>query len=340
MKENYENLCSKYKLRPIRLAVPSKGRMKQETLAFLEKCGFEIQVKERQYIGYLLGSFNIQLVFQRPKDILYGVESGTVDLGIVGLDLFKESYQGKENKNVIIIHDSLEFGECRLEIAVPENWNISSLKEIEEQNEKLTVATKFPNLTQQFLNSNKINYEIVLGNGSIEVFPALNHSDIIVDLVSTGQTLKENRLKMIKGGTILNSEAIFIGNSEALRNSKLLRITKGLLEYFEASLRAKKYYSVFVNIRGDNEESIANSLYSKKYLKGLQGPTISPVISKNKENMFAIHIIVQKKNLQYAIKNLREIGGSGVVVLPTVYIFEEEPIKYRLLLKKLGELND
>jgi ATP phosphoribosyltransferase len=339
MKENYENMCSKYKLRPIRLAIPSKGRMKRESIQFLENCGFTIQVKERQYLGYLLGPCNIQLVFQRHEDILYGIESGSVDLGIVGKDIYEEKSVKEDYKNLIIIHDSLQFGNCRLELAVPEDWNVDSLRELKQRKKEITVATKFPGLTMQYLDQNRVNYRIIKGNGSIEVFPALNHSDIIVDLVSTGQTLNKNRLKMIKDGTILKSEAILIGNSKALKDSQLLNITKDLLEFFEATLRAEGFFSVFVNIRGENEEIIANSIYSKEFLKGLQGPTISPVITKNGEKMFAIHIIVKKMNLQEAIKNLREIGGSGVVVLPTVYIFEEEPHRYQLLLKKIGEKN-
>ena len=101
--------------------------------------------------------------------------------------------------------------------------------------------------------------------------------------------------------------------------------------YFEATLRAQKFVSVFVNIRGEDEEKISKAIFTKKSLSGLQGPTISPVYSKTGEKMFAIHVIVEKEKLQLAIRNLREIGGSGVVVAQTLYIFEEEPLRYKKL---------
>jgi ATP phosphoribosyltransferase len=90
-------------------------------------------------------------------------------------------------------------------------------------------------------------------------------------------------------------------------------------------------------MRGESQEEIANAIFSKDGLEGLQGPTISPVFTKSEEIMYAIHVIVEKERLQIAIRNLRAIGGSGVVVAPTLYIFEEEPIRYRTLLKNLGE---
>jgi ATP phosphoribosyltransferase len=328
-----------YKSRKVRLAIPSKGRMEKETQDFLKECGFNIQRNNRQYIGSINGPFDLQLVFQRQVDIVRGVLDGSLELGIVGYDLVLE-YLPDENKELVVIHDALNFGKCSLEIAVPENWDEKSIEEIKQNKENLKVATKFPKLTEQYLDLKGISYELVKGNGSLEVYPELEYSDIIVDLVSTGQTLKDNRLKTIDGGQILRSGAVLIGNRTALKNDLTLKIARELIEYFEATLRAQNYVSVFVNMRGESQEEIANAIFSKDGLEGLQGPTISPVFTKSEEIMYAIHVIVEKERLQIAIRNLRAIGGSGVVVAPTLYIFEEEPIKYLKLLKNLGKNYD
>ncbi|MHA1472488.1 MAG: ATP phosphoribosyltransferase [Promethearchaeota archaeon] len=305
-----------YKSRQVRLAVPSKGRMEKETQDFLKECGFNVQRNDRQYIGSMNGPIDLQLVYQRQVDIVRGVLNGSIELGIVGYDLVRE-YLPDE----------------------PEDWLESSIEEIKLKGEKaqIRVATKFPKLTKQFLISKGFSFEIVRGNGSLEVYPELGYSEIIVDLISTGKTLKDNRLRRINGGKIMSSEAVLIGNRIALRNETVMKVTRGLIEYFEATLRAKRFVSVFVNMRGDNGKDIAESIFTKKGLEGLDGPTISSVYTKDGEKMYAVHIIVEKEKLQDAIKGLREIGGSGVVVAPTLYIFEEEPKRYKNLLKKLED---
>ena len=332
-----KNPMNSFKSRPIRLGIPSKGRMEVETQNFLKNCGFSLTRNNRQYIGYIQGPTSIQLVFEHQEDIIRSVSNGTIELGIVGYDLFRENIPLDDEK-VLLVHDALNFGACNLEIAVPEIWPEKCVEEIKEKG-VLKVATKFPKLTTEFLTAQNICFEIVEGKGSIEVYPELGRSDLIVDLVSTGQTLKDNRLKMVEGGTILNSQAILIGNRNALMDPSVLKITRELIEYFEATLRAQKFVSVFVNIRGETEEEISQAIFAKKGLSGLQGPTISPVYSKTGEKMFAIHVIVEKEKLQLAIRNLREIGGSGVVVAQTLYIFEEEPLRYKKLKEKL-EIKD
>jgi ATP phosphoribosyltransferase len=329
-----------YKSRPIRLGVPSKGRMEIETQNFLKSCGFSLTRNNRQYIGYIQEPISIQLVFEHQEDIIRSISNGTIELGIVGYDLFKEIIPNKDDK-VLLIHDSLNFGTCNLEIAVPEIWPERSMQEIKERgNDILKVATKFPKLTKNFLTAQDFCFEIIEGKGSLEVYPELGRSDLIVDLVSTGQTLKDNHLKMVEGGTILNSQAVLIGSKKALMDPSVLKITRELIEYFEATLRAQKFVSVFVNIRGENEEEISKAIFAKKGLSGLQGPTISHVYSKTGKKMFAIHVIVEKEKLQLAIRNLREVGGSGVVVAQTLYIFEEEPLRYKKLKAKLEIVNE
>lgn len=321
----------------IRMGIPSKGRMAAETLEFLNTCGFKISRNRQQYIGWLEGFPEIQIVFQRQEDIIQGVIKGSLAYGIVGLDLLNEITM-KDPDKTIIIHEDLGFGRCTLEVLTPEEWKENSMRDLNKSKKVLRVASKFPLLTKKFFNQHNLDFELIEAVGTLEVAPALGYSDIIVDLVSTGQTIKDNRLKRLQDGCILQSQACFIGNRKSLKeNQIILNFARTFLEYFEATLRAQNYVSVFINMRGDDPKSIAEKMFAKKNLDGLQGPTISQVISPQGGSWFAVHIIVEKKKLTETIRALREIGGSGVVVSPTSFIFEEEPKRYKKLLKNLEE---
>ena len=321
----------------IRMGIPSKGRMASETQDFLNSCGFKIKRNRQQYIGWLEGFPNIQIVFQRQKDIINGVFNGNLAYGIVGLDILTELTLENPDK-IVVIHENLEFGACTLEVSIPENWEENSMEDLKQRKETLRVASKFPLLTKEFFKKLELDFELIKAEGTIEVAPTLGYSDIIVELVSTGQTLKDNRLKRLQDGCILQSQACFIANRKILKENQIvLDISRTFLEYFEATIRAKDYVSVFINMRGNDPEDVAQKMFTNESLKGLQGPTISRVISSKGGSWFAIHIIVEKKKLTETIRALRDIGGSGVVVSPTLFIFEEEPKRYKDLVKNLED---
>lgn len=322
---------------PIRLGIPSKGRMEQETLDFLKSCGLTVKRIRRQYLATIEEIPGLQIVFQRQEDIVQGVENGLLTFGIAGYDLVSEIPTNSEN--IVVIHNGLDFGKCTLEVAVPETWPVSKMSDIKElaslSGKQFRVATKFPKLTSAFLDKYGIPFAIASGAGTLEVSPALGNAEFIVDLVSTGQTIEDNRLKRLEDGCILASQATFIGNKQSLlKNAAALKLAKTLLEIFEATLRAKKFVSVFANMRGDPEKQVQRLLRNPA-LKGLQGPTVSRIMN-DEQDWFAIHIMVEKKKLIEVIEGLRSVGGSGVVVSPTTYIFEEEPPRYLQLLASLG----
>ncbi len=197
------------------------------------------------------------------------------------------------------------------------------------------MATRFPNLTAAFLTRHQIPFALVHAEGTLEVAPAIGFADIIVDLVSSGQTLRDNRLVPLEDGTIIQSQAALIANRAALRmRPAVLAIARKLLELIEAHLRARDYVSVFANMRGASAEEIAGKLFAQTSLGGLQGPTVSPMVTRDgNPNWFAIHIVVRRAELIQAIAELRAIGGSGVVVAPAMYIFEEEPQRCRAMME-------
>ena len=136
---------------------------------------------------------------------------------------------------------------------------------MKQRNQTLRIASKFPLLTTEFFNRNELDFELIKAEGTLEVAPTLGYSDIIVDLVSTGQTLKDNRLKRLNDGCILQSQASFIANRKILKENQVaLDISRTFLEYFEATIRAKDYVSVFINMLGKDTENVAKKMFSKE----------------------------------------------------------------------------
>lgn len=325
----------------LRLSIPSKGRLSEETISFLNACGFEIKKSNpRQYEGTIPSIPGLTVLFQRPTDIVISLRDGSVDFGITGLDVLEE-FQG-HNNDIMVLHEALGYGKCSLNLAVPEEWNdvetIEDLKQFANViGHPLRVATKFPLLTSRFLKHHQIAHTIVSAEGTLEIAPAIGYADMISDLVSSGQTLKDNRLKKIENGCILYSQSVLAANHKTmLQDPKALAVAQQLLEFIEAYIRAENNVSIYANIRGDSTDIIATRIFEQQTIGGLNGPTISKIIRKDgDQSWYALHIIVHRDEVFNAIKELRSVGGSGVVVTPVTYIFEEEPPRYKAMLKKL-----
>ena len=322
----------------IRLSLSSKGRLQDDSLNFLAECGLSVyKLNPRQYQAKMPALPELTVIFQRPGDIVVSVRDGSVDFGITGMDVLEER-RGSDG-NILVLHDSLGFGHCSLMLAVPEVWNsvvdIESLKTyVKASDRPLRVATKFPLLTERFLNNQNIPHTIILAEGTLETAPTIGYADIISDLVSSGQTLQDNRLRALSDGLIQSSQAALIANKKSLKtNPNALEMARRLLEYIEAHLRAKENLLVIANMRGESPEAIAQKMFLQTIIGGLQGPTISPVVVHESDTKwFSVTIVVRRDRLPQAISELRSIGGSGIIVSPVTYIFEEEPPRYTAML--------
>jgi ATP phosphoribosyltransferase len=328
----------------IRLALPSKGRLEPESLEFLAACSLRVyKPNPRQYQASIPAIPNLAVLFQRPGDIVVGVRAGSLDFGIAGLDIVAE--KKGDNGDVLILHDELGFGECTLTLAVPEEWNVTEIKgaaavaRATVGDRPIRVATKYPTLTARFLDQHNLTpYQLVNAEGTLEIAPLIGYADFISDLVSSGQTLRDNRLVPLDDGVILKSQACLIANRKALKTRpEMLSVAHELLEFIEAHLRAEKFFMVTANMRGDSPEGISQKMFTQPDLVGLQGPTISPVVPHTEKEIswHAVNIIVRKDRISAAVTQLRAIGGSGVIVTPVTYIFEEEPARYRAMLEAL-----
>jgi ATP phosphoribosyltransferase len=326
----------------IRLSLPSKGRLESDSLDFLSAAGLRVlKSNPRQYQAEVPALPDLGIIFQRPGDIVVSVRQGSVDFGITGLDVIEEKRGAQDD--VLILHDALDFGQCSLALATPEAWttvtDVTSLKKYADAlNAPLRVATKFPILTERFLNQHQIPHVLIAAEGTLESAPTIGYADMISDLVSSGQTLLDNRLRPVSDGVIQFSQAALIANRRALQTRpEVLEMARRLLEYIEAHLRAKDNLLVIANMRGESPEAIAQKMFSETTVGGLQGPTISPIITRDhNQSWHSITVVVRRDALPIAIAELRLIGGSGIIVSPVTYIFEEEPPRYTAMLSALA----
>ena len=331
----------------ITLALPSKGAIAEPTYNFLKDCGFKVsKPNPRQYTGYLKPLHQVDVLFQRVKDIVYKVTDGTAQLGITGYDVVYEN----QDDNLLIVHDALGYGHCRLSVAVPEAWidvdNLIDLAEValdfrERMGRNLRVATTFPNSTRWFFHQHGIHhFAIVKAEGAIEAAPTIGYADMIVDLTQTGTTLRENHLKEIDNGTIIESQACLIANRQALLESpELLSIVRTMLEMIDSTLHGQKYQQITVNISGDSREAVAEKIIANPATRGLLGPTISPIVgaqANQASHWHTVTITAKKDYLLDAVDYLRSIGATQVIVSPVRHVFMEISPYYAKLLEELG----
>jgi len=324
------------------MAVPSKG-MEDETLAFLSSCGLSVdRSNPRQYRARMRSLPNVEVTFQRAADIFAKVDEGSVDLGITGYDVVAE-YR-REDDPVQVLLPELGYGRCSLVLATPESWiDVTSVHDLSEiaatthaAGRELRVATKYPNLARQFLYDHGINYfSLTESSGALEAAPTLGYADLIADITSSGVTLRENRLKTVAGGTILESEACLIGNRAVLSaNPAKLECTRLILESMESSLRARPFLSVTANVQGGTPEAVAHRIIAQGDL-GLQGPTIARVHPKTADDdsdWYAVTVIVSRDRLQDAVDALRRAGAADITAIQVAYVFENRAWSYEGLL--------
>ncbi|XP_057820347.2 ATP phosphoribosyltransferase 2, chloroplastic isoform X3 [Cryptomeria japonica] len=323
--------------------------MAEEILALLKDCQLGIrQANPRQYVAHVPGLSNLEVWFQRPKDIVRKLMSGDLDLGIIGYDTVSEHGQG--NEDLILVHDALEFGQCRLSLAIPNDGiykNISTLDHLAAMPQwtterPLRIATGYTNLGKAFAKENGlIHVTFLTEDGVLEAAPAMGIADAILDLVSSGTTLHENNLKEIEGGLVLNSQGVFVANKKALvQHRDVLEIAHEMLERLEAHLKAVEEFKVTANMRGSSAQEVAEKIFMHTDFHGFQGPTVGPVYWRNngevRTGYYAIMLCVPKQSLYKCVRQLRAAGGSGVLVSPLTYIFDEEPSRWRKLLDQLN----
>ena len=325
----------------LRLALPSDGDLYEPCLAFFRACGLEVQRKSsRQYTAHIPSVAGAEVLLQRNADITQKVEEGSAELGVVGFDRFLE--QRREGSRVIPLIGDLGFGRCDLVLAVPESWlDVTSVNdlgdlavEFRHTGRQLRIATKYPHLASKYLFARGIyHFTIVQASGSLEAAPAAGYADLIADLMASGTTLRENRLKTLEEGNILESSACLIGNRELLmRAPHTLGLARSILEIIEGHLEAGSYFRLTANMRGQSPEEVSVNILSRPDLAGLQGPTISRVYNLDDQDWYSVSLVVPRDCLREAVDHLRQAGGKDISASQVSYLFKGECRSYQTLI--------
>lgn len=317
----------------LRIALTSKGDYEEATRRFLDEAGLSVwRPNPRQYTGRISAMPDAEVLFQRTEDIVHKVADGGADLGITGFDLVAE--HAMDDPAVHVVLEDLGFRRCRLVVAVPESWlDVTTIDDLADlsidfkrRGRQLRVATKFPNLVGDHLHRNGVNYfELTAAHGALEAAPALGYADVIADLTQTGVTLRDNHLRPIEGGIVLNAQACMIANLRTLAEAPArLDQARVLIELSEAKLRSRGYRVITANVPGQSADEIVTRIISNIDLAGALGPTVAPVYPKQTGagNWFAVSIIVPAAKLLPAVDHLREVRSSGITVATPEYMFE------------------
>ncbi|MFH0773653.1 MAG: ATP phosphoribosyltransferase [bacterium] len=276
----------------IKLAIQKSGRLTESTLGLLKSAGLEFENYKQQLFSSCW-NFPLNIVYLRDNDIPDYVASGAVDLGIVGENIILEQ------RNNISIQLKLGFGYCSLCLAVPKESLINSSKELVGKK----IATSYPQFTKRYLNEKNINGEIVQINGSVEIAPALQMADAVIDLVSSGSTLALNDLRVIE--KIFDSQAVLIKNKNLSKEKKIL--AQKLLTRLNGALAAQNYKYVMMNAPASILKTI------QKIVPGLKSPTVSSLSTKG---WISIQTVIKEDTFWETIEKLKEAGATGILVLP------------------------
>ena len=277
----------------VRLAVPNKGRIAEPIMDLLEKSGLHaVGAGERRLIVRTLDP-GVELLFARPIDIPAYVANGAADLGITGLDMVGE--RGAAVDDLL----DLQFGEATLVLAVMEDSPVVDLAELEGRR----IATEFPNLTARFFEERGVSVTLVPVAGACELAPHLGIADAIVDLSSSGTTLRTNRLRVV--AEVLRSSTRLIANPVSVRE-KGKKIDELVLA-LESVVRAKGQCYLMMNV------DRARLAEVEEVLPGLGGPTVMPVASH--DDRVAVHAVVAEAEVYGLIPRLKRVGAKDILVM-------------------------
>ena len=220
----------------LNIGIPSKGRLRKDILNIFKKNKLTLVSErgERDLIGSIKQHKNIKILYLHAREIIERLGDGSLDLGFSGFDLLKESQFNIQNK--INVLKKYSFGRATLVVAIPDPWidvqTVADLEEIafefkDKKKKRLRVATKYPNLTREFLFSKGVTqFKLVDSLGATEAYPFTGSSEIITDITSTGETLKANNLRILKDGEILKSEACMMVSKSSIKKINLKKIIK------------------------------------------------------------------------------------------------------------------
>ena len=276
----------------IRIAIQSKGRLFEETMALLQEADIKIPSSKRILLVQS-SNFPVEVLFLRDDDIPQSVANGIADLGIVGENEFVERNEDAE------IIKRLGFSRCHLSLAIPKDVDYPGLSWFAGRK----IATSYPGILKRFLDERGVKSDIHVITGSVEIAPGIGLSDAIFDIVSSGSTLVSNRLKEVE--IVMQSEALLIANKHL--SDKKKEILKELLFRIEAVKAAEDKKYILMNVPTEKLGEII------EVLPGMKSPTVMPLAQ---EGWSSVHTVLDQKCFWEIIGKLKALGAEGILVLP------------------------
>ncbi|QJC34434.1 ATP phosphoribosyltransferase [Enterobacteriaceae endosymbiont of Donacia crassipes] len=293
----------------LRIAMQKSGRLSNETSKLLKSCGLKINLQQQRLIAFAK-NMPIDILRVRDDDIPGLIMEGVVDLGIIGKNVLEEEVLNRLSKGYNAkykILRKLNFGICRLSIAIPINKNYLGLKSLQNN----CIATSYPNLLKKYLDQHHIKFKSCMLNGSVELAPRVGLSDAICDLVSTGTTLEANGIKEVE--VIYNSQACLVQRYDKITYFKQKLINK-LLTRIKGVIQAKesKYITLHISIK-----KLEQVFLLLPYIKN---PTILPLVGEKEK--ISLHMICNEILFWEKIEKLKLLGANSILVLPIEKIME------------------
>ena len=276
----------------IRIAIQSKGRLFEETMALLQEADIKIPSTKRILLVQS-SNFPVEVLFLRDDDIPQSVANGIADLGIVGENEYVERSEDAE------IIKRLGFSKCHLSLAIPKDIDYPGLSWFAGRK----IATSYPGILKRFLDERGVKSDIHVITGSVEIAPGIGLADAIFDIVSSGSTLVSNRLKEVE--IVMQSEALLIANKHL--SDKKKEILKELLFRIEAVKAAEDKKYILMNVPTEKLGEII------EVLPGMKSPTVMPLAQ---EGWSSVHTVLDQKCFWEIIGKLKVLGAEGILVLP------------------------
>jgi len=273
----------------MRIAVPNKGRLHEPTIELLERAGLHIVDGADRKLYAETVDPDVTVLFARTSDIPEYVRDGAADLGITGYDQVRES-----GADLVELLD-LGYGTCRIVLAAPEDGDISTVSDLEGG----TVATEFPTITAEFFEERGVDVDVAEVSGATELTPHVDIADGIVDITSTGTTLRMNRLAVVE--EVLTSSVRLFASPEAADDPKVDQVATAL----GSVLAAEDQRYLMLNAPADSLDEI------KDVIPGMGGPTVMDIAGTDQ---VAVHAVVEEDRVFETISELKGVGASDILV--------------------------
>lgn len=287
----------------LRIAIQKSGRLSKESMKLLKSCGVKFNINEQRLIAHS-DNMPIDLLRVRDDDIPGLVMDGVVDLGIIGENVLEEEQidrQRLDKPSECIKLRDLDFGACRLSLAVPNEFSYNDASSLEG----LRIATSYPNLLRRYMQKKGISYSDCMLKGSVEVAPRAGLADGICDLVSTGATLEANGLYETE--VIYRSTACIIQSSDRQPADKQALIDK-ILSRINGVVRAKESKYILLHAPTETLEQIV------ALLPGSENPTVLPL--NDDSDRVAVHVVSGEDLFWDTMEELTKLGASSILVMP------------------------